>query len=75
MPVMDGFTFIKELRGKANWREIPVIVITSRDVTHEEIELLEENVFAILQKGAYTRQELLEQVSSAVRHCVARDNH
>jgi signal transduction histidine kinase/CheY-like chemotaxis protein len=75
MPVMDGFTFIKELRRKANWRKIPIIVITSKDVTHEEMKLLEENVVTILQKEAYTRQELLEQVSSTIKHYIDNDRH
>ena len=76
MPVMDGFSFIKELRSKANWQEIPVVIITSKDVTNEEeIQLLEENVVTILQKGTYTRQELLEQVSSAVNRCLAQESH
>jgi DNA-binding response OmpR family regulator len=71
---MDGFTFIKELRSKANWRAIPIIVITSKHVTHEEMKLLEENVVTILQKGAYTRQELLEQVNTTITHCLNKDN-
>jgi CheY-like chemotaxis protein len=75
MPVMDGFTFIKELRRKANWRKIPIIVITSKDVTHEEMKLLEENVVTILQKGAYTRQELLEQVSSTIKDYIDNVTH
>ena len=74
MPVMDGFTFVRKLRSEAAWRDIPIIVITSKDISQEEKQLLEESVVTILQKGAYTRQELLEQVSCAVKHCVAKDN-
>ena len=70
---MDGLEVLAAIKRESP--EIPVIVITSKDVTHEEMKLLEEDVAAILQKGAYTRQELLEQVSSAVNRCVAKDNH
>jgi len=68
MPIMDGFTFLKELRKKAAWRDIPVLVITSKDITREEKKFLEEQVVTILQKGAATRQNLLEQVSSTIQH-------
>jgi len=68
MPIMDGFTFLKELRKEASWRDIPVLVITSKDITREEKKILEEQVVTVLQKGAATRQNLLEQVSSTIQH-------
>ena len=73
MPVMDGFSFVKKLRANAAWRDIPVIVITSKDVTQEEKRLLEESVVTILQKGAYRREDLLEQVRAAITHSIAED--
>jgi chemosensory pili system protein ChpA (sensor histidine kinase/response regulator) len=30
MPRMDGFDLVRNLRGDARWRELPVIMITSR---------------------------------------------
>ena len=72
MPIMDGFTFLKELRKEAAWRDIPVLVITSKDISLEEKRLLEEKVVTILQKGASTRQNLLEQVSLTIKHFVPK---
>ena len=34
MPVMDGFEFLEELRKKPKWRSIPIVVITSKNLTH-----------------------------------------
>jgi signal transduction histidine kinase/CheY-like chemotaxis protein len=70
MPVMDGFTFLKELRREPAWRDIPVLVITSKDLSREEKLLLEEQVITVLQKGSSTRQNLLEQVSLTIKHFV-----
>jgi CheY-like chemotaxis protein len=75
MPVMDGFTFLKELRKESNWRDIPVLVITSKDITREEKQLLEERVVTILQKGIYQREELLEQVNSAIKQFIPPEDH
>ena len=72
MPVMDGFTFLKELRKEDTWRDIPVLVITSKDITREEKLLLEEQVVTVLQKGTSTRQNLLEQVSLTIQHFVPK---
>ena len=30
MPRMDGFDLVRNMRGDARWRELPVIMITSR---------------------------------------------
>jgi CheY-like chemotaxis protein len=69
MPVMDGFGFLAELRTKPEWQQIPVIVITAKDLTTDDRDRLAGNVEAVLEKNAYTRDELLERVSEAVAAC------
>ena len=32
MPEMDGFEFVEQLRANAAWREIPVVVVTAKDL-------------------------------------------
>ena len=36
MPVMDGFTFLRELRGRPGCSTIPVLVLTALDLTAED---------------------------------------
>jgi signal transduction histidine kinase/CheY-like chemotaxis protein len=36
MPDIDGFEFLDELRQHPQWRSIPVIVITAKDLTEED---------------------------------------
>ena len=69
MPVMDGFGFLAELRARPEWQQIPVIVITAKDLTTDDRDRLAGNVEAVLEKNAYTRDELLERVSEAVAAC------
>jgi CheY-like chemotaxis protein len=66
MPEMDGFQFMQELRRSAVWRQIPVIVITSKDLTDEDRKRLNGEVTRILKKGAYSIDELLTEVQRAV---------
>ena len=40
MPEMDGFEFLDELRQPSRWRDIPVVVVTAKDLTAEERERL-----------------------------------
>ncbi len=63
MPEMDGFQFIHALRSRDEWKAIPVIVLTAKNLTFEEKRLLDGCVAKILQKGSLSREELLREVS------------
>ncbi|OQY58126.1 MAG: hypothetical protein B6245_13475 [Desulfobacteraceae bacterium 4572_88] len=66
MPEMDGFQFVSELRRCEEWRSIPVVVITAKDIGQEDRLRLSGYVEKILQKGAYSRAELLSEVRDLV---------
>jgi PAS domain S-box-containing protein len=66
MPEMDGFEFIDELRRRENQTPIPTVVITAKDLTKEDRERLNGGVDRVVQKGAYSRDELLAQVRDLV---------
>jgi CheY-like chemotaxis protein len=70
MPEMDGFEFVTELRRHAEWRRIPVIIVTAKELTAEERTRLSGLVERILQKGASTRGSLLGEIRDLVAACV-----
>jgi signal transduction histidine kinase/DNA-binding response OmpR family regulator len=72
MPEMDGFDFVAELRRHEVWREIPIIVVTARDLSLDDRERLNGYVQKILQKGTHGRDELLAEVRELVASSVAR---
>jgi CheY-like chemotaxis protein len=72
MPEMDGFEFMEEIRRHESWSRIPVIVLTSKDVTAEDQQRLNGGVERVIQKGAYTRESLLGEVRRLVAASVAR---
>jgi signal transduction histidine kinase/DNA-binding response OmpR family regulator len=61
MPRMDGFALLDALRARDDWREIPVVVVSSKTITAEDRARLGDT--AVLQKGSYTSAELLQSVS------------
>ena len=69
MPTMDGFAFIAELRQREDWRTIPIVVMTAKDLTPEERQRLNGSVEKILLKGAYSREDLLGEVRRLVASC------
>jgi signal transduction histidine kinase/DNA-binding response OmpR family regulator len=62
MPEMDGFEFAAEVRRHVEWRSIPIVVVTSADLTNEDRRRLNGNVEKILRKDGDSRDTLLEQV-------------
>jgi CheY-like chemotaxis protein len=71
MPEMDGFEVLERMRREVAWRDIPVIVVTAKDLTRAEIEQLNGRVVKILQKGTYHRRDLLEDVHAMIAHRVS----
>jgi CheY-like chemotaxis protein len=45
---MDGFEFLDELRGRAAWQDIPVVVVTAKDLTEEDRNRLNGGVERII---------------------------
>jgi CheY-like chemotaxis protein len=65
--------FLDEKRRHPGWREIPVVIITAKDLTDEDRRRLNGGVERILQKDAPTRDEMLQEVSATLLECVARE--
>jgi CheY-like chemotaxis protein len=72
MPEMDGFEVLERLQGDETWREVPVIVVTAKDLSREEIVRLNGRVAKILQKGAYQRRDLVRDIHAMIARQVAR---
>jgi GAF domain-containing protein/DNA-binding response OmpR family regulator len=70
MPKMDGFEFLDEWRGRSEWQDIPVVVITAKDLTDEDRNRLNGGVERIIQKT--DRDEMLRQLSREISKCVRR---
>src|SRR5690606_30898618 len=66
MPEMDGFQFVTELRKRKDWRTIPIIVVTAKDLTEEDRMRLNGYVERLIEKGAYSSGELLREVADLV---------
>jgi CheY-like chemotaxis protein len=62
MPEMDGFEFAGRMRRHPEWRSVPIVVVTSRDLSGEERRRLNGYVETILQKDGDSPEALLHQV-------------
>ena len=66
MPVMDGFEFLRELRSRDDGRAVPVVVVTAKELTAEERDLLRASVENVVQKGAVSHDSFLGEVRDKI---------
>ncbi len=62
MPGMSGFEVLEELRADAETVNIPIIVLTAKNVTAEERKLLDSHIQGLMRKVALTPQSLLAEL-------------
>jgi len=67
MPEMDGFQVVDALQEEADWRDIPVIVVTARDLDREDRERLNSGVQSVLVKEAFRPADLVERIRRLVQ--------
>jgi signal transduction histidine kinase/CheY-like chemotaxis protein len=66
MPKLDGFGVLERLLESAETRQLPVVVLTGRDLTGAERKLLRERKAAVLEKRKYSGDQLRWLVRQAL---------
>jgi signal transduction histidine kinase/DNA-binding response OmpR family regulator len=66
LPEMDGFEVVHRLSLNPDWRSIPVVLLTARDLSHEERRALDIGTARIIQKGNFSRDELLAELGAVI---------
>jgi CheY-like chemotaxis protein len=67
MPGMDGFQVIRHVRREPALKELPILVMTAKNLSPDEIALLTRETQGLLQKGGAWKQELIAEVGRVVR--------
>ncbi len=67
MPGMDGFQVLKTLREADRTANIPVLILTAKHITKDDLSTLKRNnVHQLIQKGDVNRSDLLQAVAEMV---------
>lgn len=62
MPGIDGFGLVEELKLDPRTRNIPIVVVSAKDITTEERKRLNGHIQAVYQKGSLPPRKFVEQV-------------
>ncbi|MBN1261648.1 MAG: pyridoxal-phosphate dependent enzyme [Anaerolineae bacterium] len=64
MPDMDGFAVLDNLKADKVLQDIPVIVITAKELTTKERQRLHGRIQMLLQKGSFMDEDLLNEINA-----------
>jgi threonine synthase len=67
MPEMDGFSVMDALQSNPETAQIPIIVVTAKELTADEKVRLKGHIQSLMQKGDFMSDELLDEVHSLLR--------
>jgi threonine synthase len=62
MPGIDGFGLVEELKLDPRTRDIPVVVVSAKDITPEERKRLNGHIEAVYQKGSLPPRKFVDEV-------------
>jgi threonine synthase len=62
MPGIDGFGLVEELKLDPRTKDIPVVVVSAKDITNDERKRLNGHVQALYQKGSLPPRRFVDQV-------------
>ncbi|MGI9592118.1 MAG: response regulator [Myxococcota bacterium] len=70
MPVMDGFDFIRAARQDPGYRQVPIIVVTAKELTREEELFLAGSTERLLEKADGNVESVLDEITGLLRGAV-----
>jgi signal transduction histidine kinase/CheY-like chemotaxis protein len=66
MPKLDGFGVLEQMLDDPSTRDVPVVVLTGKELSDDERRVLRSRAFSVLEKSASSAAELRRLVGEAV---------
>jgi threonine synthase len=66
MPGVDGFGLVEELRLDPRTQNIPIVVVSAKDITREEQERLNGHIEALYQKASLPPRQFVDQLIQVI---------
>jgi threonine synthase len=67
MPDIDGFSVMDALQSQPETKDIPIIVVTAKELTPDEKNRLKGHIQKLMQKGDFMSDDLLDEVRTLIK--------
>jgi CheY-like chemotaxis protein len=67
MPRLDGFGVIESLRANPQTRDLPIIVISAKELTGAESARLKETVTVVMKKQGFQGEKLVDEINTLLK--------
>jgi CheY-like chemotaxis protein len=67
MPGMDGFQVVRHVRQEPALKDLPILIMTAKNLSREEIALLNRETQGLLQKDGSWKEQLIAEVGRVTR--------
>ncbi|OQY28664.1 MAG: hypothetical protein B6244_06360 [Candidatus Cloacimonetes bacterium 4572_55] len=66
MPKMDGFTLTQNLRSMKSYKEVPIVIVTSRERDEDKRRGISVGASAYIVKGSFDQNNLIDTIESLI---------
>jgi signal transduction histidine kinase len=66
LPGLNGFGVLDRLKADGETREIPIVVLTGKELTDEERAALDGRIAALVAKDGFTRERFLAEIRRSI---------
>ena len=63
---LDGFELVEKMKAEEKLKDIPIIVMTAKELSEEERRRLDGKIKGLLQKGSFMDSDLLGDIQQAL---------
>ncbi|MFA6105227.1 MAG: response regulator [Patescibacteria group bacterium] len=63
MPIMDGMTVLKKLRGNEWGKDVPVVLLTNLNIADKVADALDRGVYDYLVKSDWSLEDIVTKVN------------
>jgi CheY-like chemotaxis protein len=67
MPDLSGFDIIDKLHGNEDVKDIPIIVMTSKDLSNDETCYLTKQTEGVVKKGSFSREDFISTIKKLIK--------
>lgn len=72
LPEMDGLELVERITANSKWTDLPILLMTGRDLSFEERRALDQSTIRIIAKGGFNRDQIVTEIHEALAESQAR---